>query len=97
MVPAGTGGKVHLLYGPLPGAATRDKVKPQEAVERLLEIIQALLTIYGTSAKRTAGWGTASVSRWTAQRNGQTPIQATALTDFKTKVKPWVNAEAQGG
>lgn len=97
VVPADTEGTLRLLYAPLPGAAARDKVKPREAVDRLLEAIQALLTTYGISAKRTAGWGTATVSRWTARRNGQPPIQATALADFNTKVKPWVNVEAQGG
>jgi len=97
VVPVGTRGTLRLLYAPLPGAVARDKVKPGEAIERLLEAVQALLTTYGISAKRTAGWGTASVSRWTARRHGQTPIQATTLADFKAKVKPWVNAEAQGG
>lgn len=98
VVPAGTGGTLHLLYAPLPGAAARDRVKPGEVIERLLETIQALLTTYGTSAKRTAGWGTAGVSQWTARRNGQTPIHATALADFETKLKPWLNTtEAQDG
>ena len=97
VVPAGTVGILHLLYAPLPGAAARDKVKPNEAIERLLEAIEALLTTYGISAKRTAGWGTASVSRWTARRQGQTPIQATTFAEFKTTLKPWVNAEARDG
>jgi CRISPR-associated protein Cmr2 len=97
VVPAGTEGTLRLLYAPLPGAAARDKVKPEEAIERLLEAIQALLTTYGMSAKRTAGWGTATVSQWTARRKGQTPIQANTLADFKTKLKPWVDVEARGG
>ncbi|HZQ97534.1 MAG TPA: RAMP superfamily CRISPR-associated protein [Chloroflexota bacterium] len=97
VVPAGTEGTLHLLYAPLPGAATRDKVKSEEAIERLLEATQALLTTYGMSAKRTAGWGTAGVSRWTAHRRGQTPISENSLADFKIKIKPWANAEAQGG
>lgn len=97
VVPAGAKGTLRLLYAPLPGAAARDKVTPEEAIEPLLEAIEALLTTYGMSAKRTAGWGTASVSQWTAYRRGQTPIQASALVDCKAKVKPWVNGEAEGG
>jgi CRISPR-associated protein Cmr2 len=92
VVPAGTEGTLRLLYAPLPSAAARDKVTPGKAIERLLESVEVLLTTYGMSAKRTAGWGTASVSQWTAYRRGQTPIQASALADFKTKVKPWVSA-----
>lgn len=98
VVPAGTEGMLRLLYAPLPGAAARDRVKSEETIERLIEAIQALLTTYGISAKRTAGWGTASISQWTARRNGQTPIQESSLADFKIKVTPWVNvAEAQDG
>lgn len=97
VVPAGTEGVLRLLYAPLPGAAVRDKVMPEEAIEHLVDAIQTLLTTYGISAKRTAGWGTASVRRWTARRNGQPAIQASALADFKAKVRPWVNAEAQRG
>jgi CRISPR-associated protein Cmr2 len=97
VVPAGTEGTLRLLYAPLPGAAARDKVKPEEAIERLLEAVEALLTTYGISAKRTAGWGTASVSQWTAHWRGQTPIQASALAEFKTKVKPWVNRAVRDG
>ena len=97
VVPAGAKGTLRLLYAPLPGAAARDKAKPEDAIERLLEAIQALLTTYGISAKRTAGWGTASVSRWTARRRGQTPIEETALAEFKTTLKPWVDTEARDG
>jgi len=98
VVPADTKGVLRLLYAPLPGAAVRDKVTPEDAIDRLLEAIQALLTTYGISAKRTAGWGSVGVSHWTARRNGQTPIRETSLVDFKTKVKSWVNtAEACDG
>jgi CRISPR-associated protein Cmr2 len=83
VVPAGTEGTLHLLSAPLPGAAPRDKVKPGEAIE-------ALLTTSGMSAKRTAGWGTASVRQWKAWRNGHEPVEAETLADFESKVKPWV-------
>ncbi len=97
VVPADTKGRLDLLYAPLPGTAPRDKVKPGEAIEPLLKAIEVLLTTYGISAKRTAGWGTATVRRWKAWRNGQTPIEANALAEFKTEVESWVNAEAGNG
>lgn len=92
VVPAGTGGTLRLLYAPLPGATARDKVKPEEAIEHLLDAIEALLTAYGISAKRTVGWGSATVSQWMALRKGRAPIQETSLVGFKTKLKPWVTA-----
>jgi CRISPR-associated protein Cmr2 len=98
VVPAGSEGILHLLYAPLPGAAARDEVKPGEAIESLLEAIEALLTTYGISAKRTAGWGTASVRQWKAWRNGHDPVEAETLADFQSKVKPWVTpTEARDG
>jgi len=90
VVPVDTKGVLRLLYAPLPGAAGRDKVKPGEAIESLLEAIEALLTTYGNSAKRTAGWGTASVRQWKAWRNGHDPVEAETLADFQSKVKPWL-------
>ncbi len=98
VVPAGTEGMLRLLYAPLPGAAARDKVKPEEAIEPLLKAIEVLLTTYGISAKRTAGWGTASMGQWKAWRNGHEPVAAETLADFESKVKPWVTPmEARDG
>lgn len=59
VVPANTTGTLHLLYAPLPGIAQQP-----EAVRQLLSAAEKLLTVYGVSAKRTAGWGTATVQRW---------------------------------
>ena len=61
VVPAGTQGKLQLLYAPLPGQAERDKVDPVEVMTKLVDSIQALFEKYGISAKRTAGWGAVGV------------------------------------
>jgi len=61
VVPAGTKGKLRLLYAPLPREMERDEVNPADFIDRLIESIKALLETYGISAKRTAGWGTARI------------------------------------
>jgi len=76
VVPARTSGVLRLLYAPLPGAGEDDNVRPAEALEKLTEAIDALLTQYGTSAKRTAGWGLAKITgvygwRGGAKKEGQ--------------------------
>lgn len=65
VVPAGTQGRLRLLYAPLPGEIERDKVKPADFIDGFVDSIRALLETYGISAKRTAGWGTARIDRWT--------------------------------
>lgn len=57
----GTHAKLRLLYAPFPRQAARDGVEPQEALPQLLDAVEKLLTVYGFSAKRTAGWGLASI------------------------------------
>jgi len=61
VVPAGTKGRLRLLYAPLPGEIENDKVKPADFIDSFIDSIKALLETYGISAKRTAGWGTAKI------------------------------------
>lgn len=61
VVPTGVQGALRFLYAPVPGAAVCDDVMPAEALARLLDATDQLLTVYGFSAKRTAGWGAAKV------------------------------------
>lgn len=91
VVPASTRGVLHLLYAPVPGAVDRDKVRPAETIEKLLDAAEPLLTTYGISAKRTAGWGTALVEQWKAYRNGEQPIQEAALPDFRMRLATWLS------
>jgi len=65
VVPAGTTGRLQLLYAPLPGEIERDKVTPADFIDGFIDSIRALLETYGISAKRTAGWGTARIDTWT--------------------------------
>lgn len=66
VVPAGTEGALRLLYAPLPGQAARDRVDSETALRLLFDAIEKLLTVYGFSAKRTAGWGLATIAEWEA-------------------------------
>lgn len=59
VVPPGTKGTLRLLYAPPPGSDA-----PKDTFDRLLAAVEKLLTVYGFSAKRTAGWGLATVSTW---------------------------------
>jgi len=65
VVPAGTKGRLRLLYAPLPGEIENDKVTPSDFIDSFVDSIKALLETYGFSAKRTAGWGTARIDEWT--------------------------------
>lgn len=61
VVPPGRKARLHLLYAPAPGRAETHRVDSAEAVGRLLDATQKLLSVYGFSAKRTAGWGIAEI------------------------------------
>lgn len=67
VVPPGVTGTLRLLYAPTPGAPTVS-VDRQKAVLLLLDAVEALITEYGFSAKRTSGWGGATITnaslRW---------------------------------
>jgi CRISPR-associated protein Cmr2 len=90
VVPAGTDGMLRLLYAPLPGKTRGD------ALGHLIDAVDALLSTYGFSAKRTVGWGTASVRDWTARRKDQQPITANTAAEFKMKLGTWLNPAEAG-
>jgi CRISPR-associated protein Cmr2 len=96
VVPAGTQGTLHLLYAPLAGAAVRDRVQPEHAIGRLLDAVEALLTRYGISAKRTAGWGAARVDRCKAHRKGRPPLRQRSLLALKTALRSSSEPEKSG-
>lgn len=62
VVPPGTTGTLNVLYAPNPGASTPN-VNRQCAILRLLDAVESLITEYGFSAKRTSGWGVATVTK----------------------------------
>ncbi|MBX5452569.1 MAG: hypothetical protein K6U10_01375 [Acidobacteriia bacterium] len=91
VVPAGTSGQLQFLYAPLPGAADRDKVKPSKALGKLVDATQTLLTTYGISAKRTAGWGTAKIKTWKAWRHDTPcgePLVGNSRGELLAKLSP---------
>lgn len=90
VVPAGTKGTLRLLSAPLPGDEAGD------ALDNLIDAVDALLSTYGFSAKRTVGWGTASVREWTARRRGEQPITTTTAAELKTKLQPWLTPSEAG-
>lgn len=59
VVPPGAEGTLRLLYAPPPGSDA-----PKDTFSKLFAAVENLLTVYGFSAKRTAGWGLATVSTW---------------------------------
>lgn len=59
VVPPGAEGTLRLLYAPPPGSDA-----PNDTFEKLFAAVEKLLTVYGFSAKRTAGWGGATISTW---------------------------------
>lgn len=63
VVPAGTKGTLKLLYSPLPEAEGHAQLDRPAAINQLLDAVWDLLTVYGFSAKRTAGWGSADINR----------------------------------
>jgi CRISPR-associated protein Cmr2 len=67
VVPPGAKGTLSLLYAPWPGM--KFTADPKEVLPWLLEAIETLLTVYGISAKRTVGWGTAKIEKWRAFHN----------------------------
>jgi CRISPR-associated protein Cmr2 len=85
VVPAKTEGRLQLLYAPLPGEIENDNVTADDFIDNFVDSIKALLETYGISAKRTAGWGTARINKWTgyvkAPAHAPTPeLRATKQT-----------------
>src|SRR5579885_522633 len=86
VVPADTEGILRLQYAPLPGAAKRDGVEPTEALQSLLDAAEQLLTVYGFSAKRTAGWGIAEVTNVRACAHGGGWKEAGRIQEMKDEL-----------
>lgn len=63
VVPAETEGTLKLLYAPLPDATGHAQINRPAAISQLLDAARDLLTVYGFSAKRTAGWGVAKIDK----------------------------------
>lgn len=95
VVPAKTSGLLRLLYAPSPGEAGRAGVLSVEALSRLIDAIEVLLTTYGISAKRTVGWGTAAINGWTGYSKGNQSFTSPHAADFKKRLA--MRRGSQGG
>lgn len=81
VVPSGSGGMLRLAYAPRPGTAV-----PTDTFKKLFDAIEKLLTVYGISAKRTAGWGLTAVSTWELGGVGGTTNDATSADEASRQV-----------
>lgn len=92
VVPPGASGTLSLLYAPWPGM--QPEVKAEEVIPRLLEYIEALLTTYGISAKRTVGWGTAKILRWHAFHKTGGMVEKGSRDELWREVQTWLSGGA---
>jgi CRISPR-associated protein Cmr2 len=92
VVPVAAKGTLKLLYAPLPGR--EDKSLRAAAVNGLINAADDLLRVYGISAKRTVGWGTAKPDKWTAYRKGKAPVEKQSASDLATAVEEWLGGNA---
>jgi CRISPR-associated protein Cmr2 len=85
VVPPGATGTLNVLYAPVPGAS-EPGVDRQMAILLLFDAVESLITEYGFSAKRTSGWGVATIMnarlRW---RDGSRDGRLSDLRDEVTK------------
>lgn len=74
VVPPGTSGRLCLLYAPLPHAAEGGPTRTR-TIETLIDATEKLLTVYGFSAKRTAGWGISRIEDCTLSCRDREPVE----------------------
>lgn len=92
VVPPGATGTLNVLYAPLPGVAEAG-VDRRKALSLLVDAIKALITEYGFSAKRTSGWGIATIKKATLRwRDGTRDFEK--LCELRDEVQKRVGGEA---
>ena len=90
VVPPGATGMLKVLYAPTPGVAP--EVDRQKAVLLLLDAFESLITEYGFSAKRTSGWGIATITKANLQwRDGSCEGK---LPELRDEVKRLLGGDA---
>ncbi len=90
VVPPKAQGTLSLLYAPWPGM--KPAIEPREELPKLLEAIEDLLTIYGISAKRTVGWGTARITQWKAFHKTHDSVEETNREDLWNTIQNWLSS-----
>lgn len=87
VVPPGATGTLNVLYAPAPApGASTPSVNRQRAILLLLDAVESLITEYGFSAKRTSGWGVATVKKASLRRRDGEPHSGT-LEALRNEVK----------
>jgi len=90
VVPAGSKASLHLLYAPTPGQAQRQGVDPVDVLSPLLDAAKKLVTVYGFSAKRTAGWGLAEIHG--AEIRSKSSSKKGTVDDLKAALREFIDA-----
>lgn len=86
VVPPRATGTLNVLYAPVPGAS-EPGVDRQKAILLLFDAVESLITEYGFSAKRTSGWGVATITKATLRwRDGTRHGKVSDLRDQVTKL-----------
>jgi CRISPR-associated protein Cmr2 len=86
VVPPRSRGVLRILYAPTPVSGRRRELDRDAVLVSLLKAIEALLTKYGISAKRTAGWDTAEIVEWRGFRKGKALVQERTIGEFRSKL-----------
>jgi CRISPR-associated protein Cmr2 len=88
VVPNGTSGILYLLYTPARPKGTVEKFgERKECLFKLIDAINILLTEYGISAKRTAGWGACKIEKYILKTCDFNSISVNSLTEFKETIE----------
>ncbi len=88
VVPAEACGELTMLYAPLSGSTGEAKSSTVDALCNLLDATEDLLTKYGFSAKRTAGWGIASITGASARRKEDgKPLQYGSVAELSNSLE----------
>lgn len=69
----------------------KPKAKAEEVLPKLLAAIEALLTTYGISAKRTAGWGTAKIEKWRVFHQTKGTVEKDNRAKLEQEVQTWLS------
>src|SRR5690606_27240669 len=86
VVPPRATGTLNVLYAPVPGLS-EPGVDRQKAILLLFDAVESLITEYGFSAKRTSGWGVATLTKATLRwRDGTRHGKVSDLRDQVTKL-----------
>jgi CRISPR-associated protein Cmr2 len=92
VVPAGTRGVLRMLYAPVGGVPRLSIGDQIWMLQSLVSAVNSLVTVYGFSAKRTAGWGIAKI--YECAVNGAA-CKGNPIEDLKRKIQSILSRSAE--